>query len=104
MTFIFKTSRRTVDIDNEDQFNLLKGDELSELLYEDKNYIKWMTSYHINKFSRRDIRDSIKKHPDLYDYFSGVFFKLKLEDFREFIRNSPELKNKVKYYSVDALN
>jgi len=102
MIFEFKTSGKTVDIDNEDNFDKLKGDELSELLYEDPNYIRWMTSKHIKKFSGSEIGLTLLKNPDLFDYFAINIGKVSEANLVKLAKEHPSLLEKIKYVNVGA--
>ena len=50
----FACSQRSVDIDTEEGFNSLVGDELSELLCEDPKLITWFEPVHLAKMTGFD--------------------------------------------------
>lgn len=66
----FECSRRAVDIDDPEEFSGLAGDELSELLCEDRNYLNWMSTEDREKMSGFDIVGVLSIHPGLWDEFS----------------------------------
>lgn len=102
MIINFQTSGRSVEIDNEINFDRLKSYELSELLYIDCGYIRWMNSIHIKKFTDEDLVDILTKNPDLIEFLSISLKKVSTDNWVLILENNPELLEKVKYINHEA--
>lgn len=69
MNYAFKCSNSIKDIENPTVFNNLFGDELSELLCEDFNYINWFTVSQLTNLTTFDMCTVLSVHPE----FIGLF-------------------------------
>lgn len=101
MKYQFKCSNRSLDIDNEDEFCKLKGDELSELLYYDDKFIRWMDYRDIMKFSTGDITLTLLKHPHLIHYFSVKLPKLNYSQWAKLIEKENNILIWLSYINYD---
>lgn len=79
MTYAFKCSNSLKNIEDPEIFDNLCGDELSELLCEDFNYINWFTDLDLDKLQSFDMCTILSIHPELI----GLF----LERLKEFTKD-----------------
>ena len=98
----FHTSGKEKNIESEKVFNGLQSDELTELLYEDARYIRWMDSRHTGKLTPEDTIFILEKSPELLNYLDAALKKLNQYHWESLLGSIPESRDKLKYmnYSI----
>ena len=83
MTYAFKCSNSLKNIEEPEIFDELHGDELSELLCEDFNYINWFTTLDLDKLTAFDMCTVISVHPEFIGLFIDRLQSQPSKDFKE---------------------